>query len=402
MKSILLIDHNRASLAAARAFHGMGYRVIAGVAGYCDYANLSRFVSETLPLPDLVDAPDAFLRTLTDIAAARPDISGVFSIDETGVRWLAHNRDRLPKSLMVYNARPEHVLGAFDKSESARLAVDLDIPTAPYQVVDSLDDLHAAAREIKPPFVIRAVESNHDLYGSKVVVCPDMQAFQRTATHWPREAHKKLMVQRFNAGRRHNICWNAIEGRIHSAIEMRVLKTTTGTHSGYGTLVETVEPDPRLKDYAARLAEALGYHGAGSPQFLVDDRTGEVTFLEINPRLDANIKLAETVMPYIQTHARIMEGRAPRRLVDPWAYKRGKRLVWLKGENQTLKTLIGRGDWARCAVRAATMPIDAIGNVHAVWSWDDPVPALACQLNPLIRHIPESKRPAFLRPAATA
>lgn len=388
MTSILVIDHNRASLAVARAFHGLGFRVVLGVSGYCEYANLSRFVSETVPIADLVDSPHKVLQDIEGLCAARGDLRGIVSVDETGTRWLALNARRLPECLTVYGASPDNILASCNKAGMAKLAEGLDIPVAPRLVVDSLDALKAAAGEIAPPFVVRAVESNHDLYGVKVLVCHSMEAFERTARHWPVEGHRQLMVQRFNAGHRHNICWNAIDGRIHSAIEMKVLQTTTGTHSGYGTLVETVEPNPDLQGYAARLVEALGYHGPGSAQFLVDAKTGQITFLEINPRLDANIKLAQSVMPYIETMAGIVEGRIVEPLAEPWAYRRGSRLFWMKGENQTLKTLLGQGRYGQLASRALMMGPNSLGTVHGLFSWDDPLPGLAAHLNPVLKHLP--------------
>ncbi len=397
MSCLLIIDHNRATHAVARAFHGLGFKVIAGVAGYCEYAFLSRFVSETVEIADLVDQPEQVLRDVIALSQARPELSGILSVDETGTRWLAERHHRLPASLTRYAARPQDILNSFNKAETTALAVELGVPAAPHIVVDRLDDLHAAAREIGPPLVVRAVESNHDLYGEKVLVCHTWEAFARTATHWPTEGHRQLMVQRFNAGFRHNVCWNAIGGVIHSAVEMKVLQTTTGTRSGYGTYVETVAPHPQLKRYASQFAEALGYHGAGSPQFLVDPASGAISFLEINPRLDANIRLAQAVSPYIENAARIVEGRLTSPLADPWAYQTGRRLFWLKGENQTLKTLMSKREYGRLAARAALMAPRSLTSIDPVFSWDDPLPATAGWLHPVLKYLPE---PRFRPPEA--
>lgn len=397
MSAILVIDHNRASLAVARAYHGLGFDVVMGVDGYCDYANLSRFNHDTVAMPDLVERPDAVFRRLAELCVERPDLTGIVCVDESATRLLAERRDEVPSQLTVYAARPDNILGAFNKDESAKLAESLGIPVAARIVVDNLDDLHRAGREIGAPLAVRAVESNHDLYGEKVVICHTLEEFYVRTLSWPGEGHRQLMVQRYNPGFRHNICFNAINGRIHSAIEMKVLQTTTGTRSGYGTLVETVAPDPRLQDYAARLAEALDYHGSGSPQFLVDPASGEVTFLEINPRLDANIKLAQSVMPYIESGAGIVDGRIRDVLETPWAYARGRRLFWMKGENQTLRALRERGEWGQAALRAAMIVPNSLVRCHALFSWDDPLPALASHLNPLVQKLPQRLLPDALR-----
>lgn len=397
MPAILVIDHNRASLPVARAYSRLGFDVIMGVDGYCDYANLSRFCSETVAMPDLVKRPDAVFRRLAQLCEERPDLAGIVCVDESATRLLAERRADVPEQVTVFAARPDNILSAFNKDASSALAESLGIPVAPRMVVDNLDDLHAAGRELGAPLAVRAVECNHDLWGEKVLICHTLEDFYARTLSWPREGHLQLMVQRYNPGYRHNICWNAIDGRIHSAIEMKVLQTTTGTRSGYGTLVETVEPHPKLKLYAERLAEALGYHGSGSPQFLVDPGSGEISFLEINPRLDANIKLAQTVMPYIENGARIVSGEIREVQADPWVYARGRRLFWMKGENQTLRTLRSQKRWAQMAGRAAMIPLNSLAPCHALFSWDDPLPALASHLNPFVQKLPRRILPQALR-----
>lgn len=388
MPSVLIVDHNRASLAAARAFAGLGYRVILGVAGYCDFAHLSRFVSETITIPDMAEAPGAAMAALRRIAAARPDITGILAVDETGTRLFASDEGDLPKRLTVYGPSASIVQAVSDKEKAAALAMELGLPVAPRIVVDNAADLVKAGREIGPPFVVKPVESNHDVYGRKVRIFHDLETFRAVAERWPPEGHRRLMVQRFNPGRRRNIAFNAVDGRIHSAVDMRVLATTAGDESGYGTLVETAAPHPALADYAARIAEALRYHGPGCPQFLVDEATGEITFLEINPRLDANVKLAELAMPYIAYGARIVEGRIDRPLDNPWAYRRGIRLFWMKGENQTLRRLLAERRYGALAARSALMLPRALTSHHALFSPDDPIPALASHLNPLAKLLP--------------
>lgn len=400
MPGLLIVDHNRASLAAARAFAGLGYDVVLGVSGYCDFADLSRFVSETIAFPDIAEAPEAALAALERIARDRPDITAVISIDETGTRLFARASERLPRRLTIYGAKPEVVNAIQDKEQAAAFAERLGLPVAPRIVVETLEDLHAAGRDIGAPLVVRPVESNHDLYGQKVLVFRELDAFFRTTQHWPEEGHSRLMVQRFNPGRRRNIAFNAIHGRLHSAVDMRVLATTAGDASGYGTLVETVEPHPALAEYAGRIAEELGYHGFGCPQFLVDEASGEITFLEINPRLDANVKLAQRVMPYIEYGAGIIDQRITEPLNAPWAYRRGERLFWIKGENQTLRRLLSRKQYAAFAARAALILPRALTSGHALFSPDDPMPALASHLNPMMKCLPAIMRPRFATAAA--
>ena len=128
-----------------------------------------------------------------------------------------------------------------------------------------------------------------------------------------------------------------------------------------------------------RRAEALGYHGTGSAQFLLDKATGDITFLEINPRLGANSKLVESVLPYVSWFVDLVEGEKLPDRPDPWAYKRGQRFVWLKGENQTYKKLLSEGRYNALASRFGQSLWNSIGAVHGVFSPDDPAATQAAQ-----------------------
>ncbi|WP_421784456.1 hypothetical protein [Hyphobacterium sp.] len=398
MSGILLIDHNRCSLAVARAMAGRGRDVYAGIDGPCDYLNLSRFVTRSLTMADLVETPERALADLNRIFAAYPEITGLFPVDETGVRFLTDHGAGLPDHVLQYVVAAETVRRVTDKSRAAKLAADCGIPVAPRITVDNFADLKSAAADIGFPLVVRAVECNHDVYGVKVLVCHDRATFDAVCTDWPTEGHKQLMIQRYNAGGRHNLYWTADRGRLHAGVNVEVGLTTAGDASGYGTFARTIEPVPELADYATRLVEALGYHGTGSAQFLLDKQTGEITFLEINPRLGANSKLVESVLPYIDWFADLVEGTPLAHRPDPWAYKRGQRFVWLKGENQTYKKLLREKRYGQLVSRFGLSLWNSVGAVHGVFSPDDPLPALACHFNPVIRHLPKRLLPRLPQP----
>lgn len=370
-----------------------GRAVYAGIDGPCDYLNLSRFVTRSLAMANLVETPTQALADLNRIFAACPEITGLFPVDETGVRFLTEHGARLPSRITQYVVAPDTVRQVTDKSRAAKLAADCGIPVAPRITVDNFADLKSAAADIGFPLVVRAVECNHDVYGVKVLVCHDHRTFETVCTDWPTEGHRQLMVQRYNAGGRHNLYWTADRGRLYAGVNVEVGLTTAGDASGYGTFARTIEPIPALADYATLLVEALGYHGTGSAQFLLDKATGEITFLEINPRLGANSKLVESVLPYVDWFADLVEDKPLPARPDAWAYKRGQRFVWLKGENQTYKKLLREKRYGQLVSRFGQSLWNSVGAVHGVFSPDDPFPALACHLNPLIKHLPERMMP---------
>lgn len=129
----------------------------------------------------------------------------------------------------------------------------------------------------------------------------------------------------------------------------------------------------------------LKYSGVGCVQFLVDDRSGTVNFLEINSRLDATCALAahcDYDFPLMALeYTRYRHGTRPAPPHDDSPYPR-RRAVWLLGEIEGLGHELRRHD---IGVREAwpaflsTLRSAIVTDAHLIWSWRDPLPALhAC------------------------
>ena len=149
-------------------------------------------------------------------------------------------------------------------------------------------------------------------------------------------------------------------------------------------------PDARLRGYCEQLIANLGYSGAGCAQFLVDDVRSTVSFLEINPRLDATCAIPYYCgydFPRMAVecvgHRLGMVSQVSRNLDE---YTAGRVGVWLYGDLQGLleawrrkelslkSALLWLGRMSGSFVRA---------DFHLVWSWRDPLPAMV-----LYAHLP--------------
>jgi len=393
-EGVLVVDHQRASMPVVRSLKRRGHKVVAGVCGDCEYLNWSRFVDYSVSMASFSESPDRVVGSLRDVLAADADITAIFPVDEPAIRFLSEYGDQLPDDIKLYRPAPDVVRSSINKAQTAELCDRLGIPVAPRVIVDNFEDLKKAVGVVGCPLVVRPVESLHRLYDRKVLVVHDLREFERIATDWPEEEHRQLIVQKYVGGNRHNLYWVAVDGRIYAGAEVEALQTTTADATGFTTLAVSVEPDARLTRYCEQLVEALGYHGAGSAQFLLDRETDDITFLEVNPRLDATMKIVEAMhLPMVQWSCDVLDGTVLPARKEIWDYRAGQRLIWLKGENHAYRALVRQGRWGALAARVVGNVFNSFRAVHAVFSFDDPFPAIGCHLNPVLKKLPRSILP---------
>lgn len=394
-KTTLIVDNQRGSMITARRLHGLGHKVIAGVSGdFWEYVNYSRFVSKSVRMAPMDGDPAAAIADINRIFEHYPEITGLYPICETGARLVSRNWDAFPAHITKYCVEPHIVNGCADKAVSAALCDELGIPVAARLIAHDLASLQAASAEVGYPQVIKPDESNHDVWGHKVLRVNDAGEFAAMVTRWPPEEHKRLIVQRWVEGPRWNVYWIAERGKLYIAGITECTRTSTADHAGYGTLAITRAPRADLRQWTEALIERLNYHGPGSAQYIINDKTGEITFLEINPRNDASIKVLETAgHNLVESFVRLVEGEPLTPRPDPWDYKVGNRFIWVKGDLPAFKKLARNGQWGRFAKRAGATLVDSLRSHHALFSLDDPGPAIGCHLHPILRRLPQAMLP---------
>jgi hypothetical protein len=152
---------------------------------------------------------------------------------------------------------------------------------------------------------------------------------------------------------------------------------------------------------------ALGYTGIGCIQFLIDDRTGSVAFLEFNARMDST-----SALPYrmgldypllamqlaVYRKACALGRRDAASLLPPPhpdSYPAGVTYHWLHGDLGALINELRRGEHnARTlAMRLGRMLWLALRSHHLTFDWRDPLPTVHMfwrkyLKNPLRRRLP--------------
>ena len=101
-------------------------------------------------------------------------------------------------------------------------------------------------------------------------------------------------MQRHAPGLRENIYFAAQDGEIYRYLHAKITRTDQPDGSGLAIEGKTVAPCPVLKQHTKALVENLNYTGIGCAQYLVEPETGNVSFLELNPRIAGNHAVPET------------------------------------------------------------------------------------------------------------
>jgi predicted ATP-grasp superfamily ATP-dependent carboligase len=115
----------------------------------------------------------------------------------------------------------------------------------------------------------------------------------------------------------------------------------TSSIDGTGQAVEgiSLSADCPLTQYTRMLIKALDYTGVGCAQYIENGDTGEITFLELNPRLPGNLVFAE----YAGLHMSgflfdlVMTGNPDRTEV---LCPGGVRYSWVSEDLKTVKTAL--------------------------------------------------------------
>jgi excisionase family DNA binding protein len=209
-------------------------------------------------------------------------------IEAAGIRWVG------PPPAAI------RLMG--NKAEARRLAASLGIPVLVGYDGDDQSDraLTKAARRIGYPLLVKPAAGGGGK-GMRVVREPDrlrdaLAAARREAT--AAFGDERLILERLAEGARHvevqvlfDQFGNGIQlGERDCSIQRRHQKVLEETPSpGIDDTMRRA-----LGDAALALARAVGYVGAGTCEFLVDER-GESTFMEMNTRLQVEHPVTEEV-----------------------------------------------------------------------------------------------------------
>ncbi len=372
----------------AKAFSKQGASVFSGVSIYSNYLEWSRYLNGTFRHPPTDSGTDSALPHILRWLNTHGPMDAIQPVSESASRLVSRHRETFEAFAPLIMPRPDTVEICGNKAEMFRLCDHLGVPLAPYQIVSSKREVFDAAAEIGFPVIVKPSCVDTELFGRKALIIRSTPDLNILFPKWPHE-HPELIVQRYVSGPRHSVIFSAENGRVMKAVEVAARRTHERDGTGYTTLGVTVTPTPAVKAATEALVQTLKYSSTGCTQFIVDPESGEVTFMELNPRTSL-ARIAEAAgVPHSLLGLQTCLNLPHPDLGDPWATKTGTRYAWTKGDLMRLKQTIrsGQGSVGETASDLVTVGLDAMTATHAIFDITDPAPALGVYLNFLLKFV---------------
>jgi biotin carboxylase len=376
---VLVIGNYRPTVAAVRSLGRAGCELVVGCPPIRSYAERSRYVGEAWEHPPLADAA-TFSEALLEFLSRRADIDAVLPVSGVAIIRVCGLHDRLPRPLPMAMPTPKLVEICDDKTALLDVAERVGVPYPAWALVGGVAGLKDAAARIGFPCVVKPAVAERRLFDEKAFILRDAAALEARLRAWP-EDDGELLVQHYVEGVRHNLHLVAKEGRLLRCLDTVSQRTQRLNGSGLTVASVSVPTPPAMRDWCARLLEAIGYTGIGCLQFLEDRDRGETAFLELNPRMAAGSGIAPYCGLDLPRHALELALGLP---VEPERapddYRMGVRYAWTEGDLAGLSTALRQREigaptaaaWLGRALRDALR-----ADVHAGWDWRDPGPTLA-------------------------
>jgi acetyl-CoA carboxylase biotin carboxylase subunit len=195
--------------------------------------------------------------------------------------------------LRFIGPKPEHIELMGDKAAAREAAAKAGVPVIPGSDGAVADVEAAVAAAEQYPVAVKAAAGGG---GRGIRIARDEDELRKAFAGAAREAggafgDDRLYVERFIESARHievQVFGGAHLGERECSLQRRRQKVVEEAPAA------TYDAGD-LCDAAAALAESIGYRGAGTLEFLVDDDTGDFFFIEMNTRIQVEHPVTELV-----------------------------------------------------------------------------------------------------------
>lgn len=404
MRVLVLDGNENQAVACVRSLGRAGHEVLVGSSERWSKAGWSRYCSRQFRYVAPQQDATRFVDQVAEVAKERPGTL-VLPMTERTTMPISAGRDRLDRCGALY-VLPDHAtqLRAMDKSAMTTLAASLGIDTP--ATVLLLDDEQAArcARTIRYPAVLkpRSSEEIVDSRATRSTGKPEYVRSEGELLSGFRGMHQRaeaVLAQEYVEGSGAGYFALMRHGELRAEFSHRRLRDVRPTGSG-SALRESTAVDPRVRDAALPILQALKWHGVAMVEFRIRP-DGTPVFLEVNGRFWNSLALP--VVAGVDFPGLLLRLATDGDVSPVTAYRTGVRCRWWLGDVRHLLAVIqgrpegfeGQFPGRLDTLRAFFTPV--AGTYHDNFTWDDPLPEIGDWVDFLGRRVP-----AMLRKRAVA
>jgi predicted ATP-grasp superfamily ATP-dependent carboligase len=333
VKVLILDAATTQALTAVRSLGNRGIDVTAADSVRWAKSFSSRFCGEALAYTPPEVGIDAFLKRVQDLLRAKPYDLLLPMSDRTTLP-ISLRREEVSPLLKALPLPPHEALEVTqDKGKTLHLAQSLDVPVPETQCPDDLAQLEELVDSFPYPVVVKP-RASYRVVGDRIISGGRPQyAFNREEFIAKYKAvHQQSpfpLVQEFVPGVGFGVFALMHNGKLRALFGHQRLREMFPTGSG-SSYRASVPVDPRMRDYALRLLQALNWHGVAMVEFKQDRRDGIPKLMEINGRFWGSLPLAIAAgmdFPYLLCRM-MLEGD----IDEVMTYRAGVRCRWLVGD----------------------------------------------------------------------
>jgi acetyl-CoA carboxylase biotin carboxylase subunit len=301
LRKLFIANRGEIAVRVIRAAHELGIRTVQAVSAADREMLAARLADETI---EVGPAPAA-KSYLDQAAMLRAALASGADALHPGYGFLAENAafaEAVERAGLVFvGPRPETIRLMGDKARAREAATAAGVPTIPGTTgLLEPSALLARAREIGFPVMIKAAAGGG---GRGIRVAASTDTLERLMAEARSEAKAAfgdpaIYLERFLPRARH------VEVQVlgDGARVVHLFERECSLQRRRQKLWEeapaaclTADQRAALSASAVRLATAVGYRGAGTLEYLLDEETGEFFFIEMNTRIQVEHPLTEMV-----------------------------------------------------------------------------------------------------------
>ncbi|MFO0773261.1 MAG: ATP-grasp domain-containing protein [Nitrospiraceae bacterium] len=345
--NVVVTDGNeRATLAVTRSLGREGYGVVVGAERQPSLAGTSRYCRAGFVYPSPAHDPEGFVTAL-ETEARRHQAVLLIPMSDLAMSAIGAQRARLEASVTIPVAPQAVYDDASDKYRLMQRAAALGLPI-PHTWYVPAGDVQPILAELGPyPLIIKPGRSLVTLDGRWVKT----QVTQARSAEDLLEQYRGTpalrlpsLIQRRIEGEGQGVFALFDRGRPVLLFAHRRVREKPPS-GGVSVVRESIELPQPMTDYAVRLLENVGWHGAAMVEFKTDARSGVPYLMEINGRFWGSLQLAIDAGANFPADLATIALSKPRRVQDP-AYRVGVRSRWVLGDVDHLLARLLKSDAA--------------------------------------------------------